>query len=138
MSKTKILAAFEVEGLDIRGKQVNLLEVTLSYHKGGHNNLTSTYETGGYYIGVQVAKELPNNLVIYGGFSGGSILIVEAGRFSAKKMDNIAQEALGTDTVRKQVESLINKYGPLLKLKPNQNMHGINLPDCMLLEPATA
>ncbi|MEZ9357846.1 hypothetical protein AB4143_16900 [Vibrio breoganii] len=53
-------------------------------------------------------------------------------------MDNIAQEALGTDTVRQQVETLINKYGPLLKIKPNQNMHGINLPDCMLLEPAAA
>ena len=88
----------------------HVIDVYVSYHKGGVNFATYKNEPRGFYLHVQPI-EVGENFVRFMGFSGYKQHIKDAARFSQKQLAAAAEEAKNADILQTMIDAVCEKNG---------------------------
>ena len=81
------------------------IDIELHYNKGGMNYFTSNLERRGYYLSVQPLTKSTNSYS-YTAFTGVKRLLKEAGRYSAKTLNEFVVDY---DVVNSMIEHIVEK-----------------------------
>lgn len=87
-----------------------LIEVSVSYSKGGINYMTYKQEPRGYQLHVQPLK-IEGNWVTIEGFTGVKQTVEEAKRFSRKKLEEVAARIDDSATYHELITYVCMKQG---------------------------
>ena len=68
------------------------IDVEIGYELGGSNYFTGGSTPRGYYLSVQPVKELQPGMTSFIAFTGTKTILERAERFSAKRLEELAQE----------------------------------------------
>lgn len=100
------------------------IDIDLYYNKGGMNYFTGSIERRGYYISIQPLTK-GTNTYSYTAFTGVKQLVKEAGRYSAKTLNEFV---IDYDLVNSLIEHIVQKNNLKLSLL-NKNQFNISQSD---------
>ncbi len=96
-----------------------ILEVEVYYDEGGMSYFTGSFNKRGYYLAVQPVK-LEGGFRSITAFSGTKALVEETKRFSTRKLQEVASQALQLPVYRTLLNHVLAKVNVRLQDAPAQ------------------